>query len=152
MYHNANDAYFESRILSADPVELVCLLYQGAIDAVREARRHLASGDIAERTRAINRALDIIAELTGSLDRERGGDIAVRMAALYEYLYGGLVEANLQQKDEPLSEALGLLTTLAEAWAGIRQQQTQPAPAAANAWATVIPPETTSSSSHAWSF
>jgi hypothetical protein len=39
--HDANyghDAYLESRILAADPVELVNLLYQACQHSVREAR------------------------------------------------------------------------------------------------------------------
>ena len=38
MWQNAQDAYLESRILSADPIELVRLLYHGAISDVRDAR------------------------------------------------------------------------------------------------------------------
>jgi flagellin-specific chaperone FliS len=37
-----------------------------------------------------------------------------------------LLEANMQQSDAPLAEVLGLLSTLSEAWAGIRKPQDQP--------------------------
>jgi flagellin-specific chaperone FliS len=56
MWQNAHDAYVESRILSAGPVELVRLLYQGAAGAVRDARRHLASGEIRQRSGSISKA------------------------------------------------------------------------------------------------
>ena len=42
MKSNRHDAYLESRVLSADPVELVHMLYQACVQAVREARHHLA--------------------------------------------------------------------------------------------------------------
>ena len=45
------DAYLESRVLSANPLELICILYQFALDSVRDARRHLAAGDIVARSR-----------------------------------------------------------------------------------------------------
>src|ERR1039458_5604100 len=51
MWQNAHDAYLESRVLSADPLELVHLLYEAAIEAVREARRYLAAGETAVRGR-----------------------------------------------------------------------------------------------------
>ena len=43
--YNGHNAYLESRILSADPIELVNMLYQACTGAVREARHHLAKGE-----------------------------------------------------------------------------------------------------------
>src|SRR5215471_8847628 len=79
MWNNGHDAYLESRVLSADPVELVNLLYQACTQAVRDARYHLAKGDIGERSRAINKACEILMELNSSLDRIQGGEIAARL-------------------------------------------------------------------------
>ena len=56
MWNTGHDAYLESRVLTADPIELVNLLYQACTQAVREARHHLAEGRIAERSREINKA------------------------------------------------------------------------------------------------
>ncbi len=133
MSHNGHDAYREGRILSADPLELVRLLYQGCHEAVREARRHLAAGDIAARSHAISSACEILTELSVSLDRERGGQISERLALLYDYMQRRLLDANLQQADEPLVEVLGLLMTLGEAWAGV-QAQLRPAVCESGIW------------------
>jgi flagellar protein FliS len=118
MFNSAQDAYLESRVHSADPLELVRMLYQGAIGAVQNARLHLAEGKIAARSRSISRACDILMELQSALDHSRGGEIAGRLAALYTYIHGKLLEANCQQIDPPLGEVLSLLATLADAWAG----------------------------------
>ena len=151
MWQNAQDAYLESRVLSADPLELVRLLYEAAMDAVREGRRHLAQGEIAARSRSITRAFSIMQELIAALDHERGGEISARLAQLYDYMQRRLLEANFRQTDEPLAEVLGLLATLAEAWQGVKQQ-TQPAPVE-NPWAQGPPMEATSAyASSAWSF
>ena len=180
MYANANAAYLESRVLSANPVELVLMLHQSASGAVRDARRHLAAGAIAERSRSINKACGVLAELISSLDRERGGEIAERLGQLYGYMYNRLVDANLQQTDAPLAEVLDLFTTLAEAWEaapGVSASAAEaPAPEnrrryaddvgtgsyaprnygaddAGSAWAPPLPPEAvTAYGSHAWSF
>jgi flagellar protein FliS len=116
MYQSARDAYLESRVLTADPLELIRLLYQAAMDAVREARRHLESGDIAARSRSISRACEVLTELSSSLDRDRGGEISTRLAQLYDYMQRRLLDANFRQNDAPLAEVLGLLATLSEAW------------------------------------
>jgi flagellar protein FliS len=140
MYRNANDVYLENRVLAADPIELVRMLYQAAEGAVREARRRLEAGEIAARSMAIARACDVLAELSASLDRERGGEIAARLSRLYDYMTRRLVEANTLQQDALLAEVLGLLGTLAEAWDGVRQS-VQPAVPAQNPWERPAPPD-----------
>ncbi len=135
MWQSAHDAYIESRILSASPIELVGVLYQGAIDAVREARRHLAAGNIRERSRAISQAVAILAELSGSLDHARGGEVSTGLARLYDYMRRRLTDANFQQSDGPLAEVLGLLATLSEAWEGVRRQHVTGVPEVPGSWA-----------------
>src|SRR5271157_3042343 len=110
------DAYLESRVLSASPLELVCMLYQCALDSVCDARRHLEAGDIVARSRAICRALGAVSELDGSLNYADGGTISRNLGELYQYIRQRLNEANMRQKDAPLAEVESLLTTLSEAW------------------------------------
>ena len=150
MWHNAQDAYLESRVLSADPIELVRLLYRAAMEAVRTARRHLANNEILERARAISRASEIVLELTASLDYQQGGEIASQLAALYEYILRQLTEANLQQSDANLAEVLNLLATLSEAWEGISLEE--PPRREGDFFGEPLPQEATSSPVHAWSF
>jgi flagellar protein FliS len=150
MPETAYDAYLESRVESAEPVQLIRLLYQGALAAVRDARRHLASGDIASRSREVAKAFAIVTELTASLDRARGGEIALRLAQLYDYIQRRLLDANARQQDEPLAEVLGLLTTLAEAWQGV-EEAGRPAEAMSGPWAQSANAETADLAVHAWS-
>jgi flagellar protein FliS len=154
MSHTGRDAYLEGRILSASPLELVRMLYQGGSDAVREARRRLEEGDIAGRSRAITRAYEILAELLSSLDRTRGGEVAGRLAQLYDYMQARLIEANCRQEDAPLAEVLGLLATLGEAWEGVQSQtaQTRPAAPPPNPWLQPAAEEPELAGPHAWSF
>jgi len=140
MQNSAQDAYLENRVLSADPLELVRLLYQGTIGAVQDARHHLAKGRIAERSRAISRACAMLGELAGALDRTSGGEIATRLAALYDYMQRKLLEANFQQADAPLGEVLSLLATLAEGWNSIARPAPDPAPVS-NQWVQALPEE-----------
>jgi flagellar protein FliS len=151
MWQNAHDAYLESRILSANPLELVRLLYQACTGSVREARRYLAEGDIAARCRCISQGHAILAELATSLNHERGGDLSRRLALLYDYMQRKLLEANIQQIDAPLAEVLGLLSTLSEAWDGIREPSQQAVPAE-SPWSTPPPSEpVTANAAHGWS-
>lgn len=129
MYQSAHETYFENRILGASPTELVNMLYQGAIGAVQDARHHLADGKIAERSRAISKACAILTELSRALDPKAGGELASRLAALYDYMRRKLLEANFRQIDQPLGEVLSLLATLSEAWAEISRPREAAEPA-----------------------
>jgi flagellar secretion chaperone FliS len=113
------DAYLESRVLSANPLELICILYQCALDSVRDARRHLAAGDIVARSRAVCRGIGAISELDASLNHAEGGAISRNLAELYQYLRQRLTEANMRQNDAPLAEVESLLTTLSDAWKSV---------------------------------
>jgi flagellar protein FliS len=108
--------YFESEVLGATRIELVRALYRGAMEAIAQARRHLASGEIRERSRQITKAWQILAELTRSIDHMQGGDLGRSLVELYVYMQNRLLEANAQQSAEPLAEVERLLATLAEAW------------------------------------
>ena len=148
MWENAQEAYLEQRILSADPLDLVRLLYQAAIGAVRDARRALSAGEIAARSQSINKACGIVLELNAALDHAHGGELSSRLAALYDYMLRRLLEANMQQSDGPLADVLGLLSTLSEAWEQTRVPA-EPAPVE-NAWRAQ--PETVlAAGSQAWS-
>jgi flagellar secretion chaperone FliS len=116
------DAYLESRVMAADPMELIRILYQSAIESVQSARRFLAAGEIAERSKSICHAIAVISVLNSSLNHSVNGNISRELEALYQYIRQRLTEANLRQQDGPLAEAQSLLTTLAEAWQGSKSQ------------------------------
>jgi flagellar protein FliS len=116
-YSNSNlTSYVEQKTLSASPLELVAMLYAKAISEIREAKAHLAARNIALRSKAISKACDAIGELDGSLNMKAGGELAERLRGLYRYCLVRLLDANLQQVEEPLTEVLGLLVTLSEGW------------------------------------
>jgi flagellar protein FliS len=135
-------------------MELVRMLFQGAIDAIGEARHFLAQKDVLARSRAINKAHRILTELSVSLDHERGGALSLELARLYDYMSRRLIEANTRQADPPLEEVLRLLCTLQEGWNGISTPAREES--AERRWAeplaAAMPPEPVGYESHAWSF
>ncbi len=114
--YNGIATYFEDTITSADPMEMVRMLYRGAIDAVEKARHHLRAGDIASRSAEITKAGAILAHLSFSVKPEADPLLAGNLVELYDYMQRRLLRANLEQADAPLAEVAGLLATLLEAW------------------------------------
>ena len=119
MKSNPYQAYFEHEVLTADPIKLTQLLYRGVLEAVADARSRLAEGNIKGRSAAVTKAVEILAELSSSLDHERGGELSTSLAALYDYAQRRLLAGNQAQADRPLAEAQRLLETLGEAWMGV---------------------------------
>lgn len=108
-----------SSILEADPRKLVQLLLEGASSRLRLAMAHLERGDHAAKGKAIGRTCDIIGHLAGSLDHQRGGEIADNLSALYDYILLRITQGNLENDRQALQEALDLLGQIETAWAAM---------------------------------
>jgi len=121
-YVNPYAESLEQEVYAADPVRLVLMLLRGARQAVEEAREGLREGDVRRRSLAVSRAVERIGELSGSLDAERGGEMASRLAVLYEYMVHRLNEANAGQVEAPLEEVSRLLLPLIDAWGEVSVQ------------------------------
>jgi flagellar protein FliS len=116
MQNRAYEAYLESRVMSADRLELVRVLYEAAIDAITAAERRLGEKNIRARSEEISKAQQIIGELAVSLDDENGGEISRNLRQIYGWLMVALATANAEQRAEPLVEAAGVLRTLLAGW------------------------------------
>lgn len=134
-YHSAS-AYkqvgVETDVLSADPHQLIMLLFDGALAAIAMAKKAMDENDIAQKGNLISRAIDIIDNgLRASLDFEKGQDLAERLSALYTYMAERLLYANLKNEQSALDEVALLLSEIKSAWAEIRSQVIDNAPPAA---------------------
>ena len=113
----------ESGVLTADPHKLISMLYEGALQAIFNARNGILQKDIQAKSKAITHAMLIIEEgLRASLDKNVGGKLALDLDALYEYMCARLLNANLKNDIEALDEVARLLGEIKGAWDSIRQQ------------------------------
>jgi flagellar secretion chaperone FliS len=114
--------YLEVGVRTANPMQLIVILYDAAICCLREAREHIKCRDIEKRSRAVNKCISIISELQSSLDLKNGGTIAESLNRLYNYMKGRIFTANAQQNPQPLEEIESLLENLRSAWRTIAEQ------------------------------
>jgi flagellar protein FliS len=111
----------ETGVETADPHKLVLMLYDGALYALIDAKRHMALRDVAAKGKAISKAIAILEDgLLASLDVKAGGTLGEHLAALYDYMCRRLLMANLHNRPELLDEVSALLGELRGAWAQIR--------------------------------
>ncbi len=114
--------YRDVAIRTANPVQLVVILYDAAIHSIKEAQNFLNRKDIAGRSRSVNRATSLISELQASLNFKEGGEIAVSLDRLYNYMKQQIFKANVEQNPEPFNEVGRLLEALRSAWSELALQ------------------------------
>jgi len=119
---NHQNEYISHRVLTASPMELVCILYETGIQAVDRAIEAQHSGDVIERGRAVSKAIEVLAELQASLRHDVREEYSHTLAGLYTYMRGQLMRAHAEQSLSLLREVGRLLNTLLEGWAGAMEQ------------------------------
>ena len=108
----------ESAVASADKHELVTLLFKGVIGALAGVEIHHQHNNKDQVRECLSKASRILVGLQGSLDYERGGDIAVNLGELYGYSIRKLFAANVKTDTtlDSVAEVKRLIEPIAEAW------------------------------------
>jgi flagellar secretion chaperone FliS len=110
------DRYREVAVKTANPLQLVVMLYDAAICSLKEARGHMDRRNVEGRSRSINKCIAVISELQSCLDLNAGGEIASSLNRLYDYMKRRVFNANAEQSIHPLYEIEALLENLRSAW------------------------------------
>lgn len=126
MYKVGSNAYkqvnLETSVSQASPHQLIVLLFDGALNAIRLADLHMQKGNISDKGKAISKAINIIDNgLKSSLDLNQGGEIAENLDQLYQYISQQLVLANLHNDSKKLQTCFDLLDNIAQAWREIAE-------------------------------
>jgi flagellar protein FliS len=130
MYANPKqqlDRYAADAIMSASPMRLLTMLYDRLLlDLDRAEKAHETKSWAVASTNLLH-AQDIVTELISSLkvDAWDGGE---RLLALYNYVAGALIDANVKRDTARIRESIELLEPLRQAWheASMELTATQP--------------------------
>jgi flagellar secretion chaperone FliS len=139
--------YREVAVKTANPLQLVVMLYDAALCSLKEAREHIDRKDIASRSRSINKCISIISELQSCLNLKTGGEIAGSLDRLYNYMKRRIFCANVEQSSQPLVEIEDLLENLRSAWSEVATQtqgitnQAEASPLSHKGMTPIAPPE-----------
>jgi flagellar protein FliS len=122
MYEAATRSYRQMNVLSADPLKLVRMCYEGAIDSLKLSRDAYIARDYEAKGKALAKTLDIIHELNTSLDVNKGGEVAKRLRTLYLYMTQALTEADLKRNLKVFDDVIQMLEELESAWKEIARE------------------------------
>ena len=106
---NAHSTYKSVQITTTDRGRLLLMMYEGAIKFLKQSNAGLEEKDIPKFCRFLSKAQAIIAELMNTLDYEKGGEIAVDLNRLYDFMLFYLTEANLHRDGERITKVIHLL-------------------------------------------
>ena len=107
----------ESAVMSASPHQLVAMLFDGALSAMKKALILMQMGDIAGKGQALTKAINIISNgLQAGLDHDAGGELSTNLDSLYDYMTRRLLHANLHNDVAAIEEVSALLKPIADAW------------------------------------
>lgn len=114
----SGNAYQQQAVTTANPAQLVLMLYDGVLTAVARARaaEPLSLEGLPVVNHELQRAQDILTELMVTLDRERGGTVAESLARLYDFSLDRLIRANVSKDLSLLDPVVEVVRSLRDAW------------------------------------
>jgi len=123
-YKSALSTYRETRVTTAGQGQLIIMLYNEVAKYLDDALHLLEGTDSGKKDpaniekvgKAVVKAQEIITELMVSLDFEHGGDIAQNLFSLYTWFNRELIEANISQDAQRISNVRNFIDDLRNAW------------------------------------
>jgi flagellar protein FliS len=114
-----NNPYLENMVANANPVRLVIMLYEKAINCLENALELRDTEDFdmqKSKYEEMGRALEIISVLDAILNMEKGGEIAKNLREIYRSLMDELTYQMLKEDKERLEKVIKILKNLKSAW------------------------------------
>ena len=112
----AAETYRQSSIENAPPVQIVRLLYEGALRYIDRAAASDPQTDFRAFADWVGRADAIVTELRVSLEHEPAPEVAKGLDRVYEYAQHQFGQAIVRRDLQPLADARKALATLLEGW------------------------------------
>ena len=101
---------------SRSPIELVVMLYDGAIRFLGDAREAHERNDHRGRATGVSKAMAIVGELRSTLNVDEGSSLALELDRLYDYMFTRLLEVTTKRDLSGIEEVQRLLITVREGW------------------------------------
>jgi flagellar secretion chaperone FliS len=130
MINNCSSAYREVAVQTSSPTALVVMLYEGAIRFLQESIAAIKSKDLNAKRHSVDRAVAVVQHLHGTLDMERGGEVAADLNRLYNYITSCILDGSAKLQPASLEEAIKLLRVLLTGWEELARKERNDAAAA----------------------
>ncbi|AKJ41401.1 flagellar export chaperone FliS [Pragia fontium] len=123
MYSNQTDGYslyqesdLAMQAAAATPYQLVIMLFDGLMDELVRAKSHIEAKRYERKAHSINKCIDILNALTSALDFEKGGELSINLARLYDYSVYRLYDASDKLSITQIEEVEAILANIHDGW------------------------------------
>lgn len=120
---NPYQAYKANSVTTATPGELTLMLYNGCLKFMKLARKAIEDKNIQEKNVNLQKAQNIISELMVTLNTDL--EVSKTMMSMYEYINRRLVEVNIKNDLEILTEVEEYVTDFRDTWKDVIQLNRQ---------------------------
>ena len=115
--YNSVNSY--TGVTDASPHQLVQMLIDGALGKLSVVKGLIERKEVKKKGEVVGQTISIINSLRSSLDMKKGGEVAVNLDNIYEYMERQLVQANLNNDLSIIKEVAALLREIKSAWESI---------------------------------
>ncbi|MCX7760823.1 MAG: flagellar export chaperone FliS [Hydrogenothermaceae bacterium] len=113
---NPYAAYIKTDLETMPLPKIIASGYERIILELKSAIEDIKTGDLKSKINHIHKALEILRVLRLGLDFEKGGEIAVNLDNIYEFLERHISLGNLKNDEKILNEAIEILNIVKSGW------------------------------------
>jgi flagellar secretion chaperone FliS len=110
------ESYLVTEVMTSTPQKLQLMLIEGAMRSIERARRCWRSGDNDQACESIICAQKIVGQMLGALDRDVAPELVNKVAAVYVFIFRGLVDVNLSRDEKKLDDVQRVLEIERGTW------------------------------------
>jgi flagellar secretion chaperone FliS len=110
-------------VADASPTRLVQIMFEHILSNLAAAQGcmgritdNLPLNEVVAKGKAVGKAVRLIGQLNGTLDMERGGEVAANLRALYLYMLNRLTVANVTNDPSIVTEVSSLVRKIKSSW------------------------------------
>jgi flagellar protein FliS len=110
-------------VADASPTRLVQIMFehvlsnlvaaQGCMNRIKD---NLPLNEVVAKGKAVGKAVRLIGQLNGTLDMEKGGEVAANLRSLYLYMLNRLTVANVTNDPRIVVEVSSLVRQIKSSW------------------------------------
>ncbi|PLT32615.1 flagellar export chaperone FliS [Bacillus sp. V5-8f] len=120
---NPYQTYQQNSVNTASPGELTLMLYNGCLKFISQAKKAIEDKSTENRNTNIQKAQNIVQELMVTLKTDT--EVANNMMIMYDYLNRRLIEANIKNDSEILTEVEEYIVEFRNLWKQVIQMNRQ---------------------------
>lgn len=117
---NPYQQYKRQDVMMASPIELIVMLYTGCIKQLKLARMSIEKIDYEKTNVCMQKAQDIIVELSVSLDFSY--EISKEIMDIYSFILSQIIDININKDVEKLNKVIEIIENLRSTWIQVQKQ------------------------------